>query len=77
MRVLWKRNNQTILLITHDIEEALSLGTKVAVMTKNPGTIQNIFSVPYSKKILSDESYRIEEDSEFMKQKYEILQAIS
>lgn len=77
LRILWKRNDQTILLITHDIEEALSLGTKVAVMTKNPGTIQSIFSVPYSEKILNDKDYRIEEDIEFMKQKYEILKAIS
>jgi len=77
LRILWKRNKQTILLITHDIEEALSLGTKVIVMTKNPGKIQSVFSVPYSEKILSDETYHIEEDSEFMKQKYTILKEIS
>lgn len=77
LRVLWKKNNQTILLITHDIEEALLLGTKVAVMSKNPGTIQSVFSVPYSEKVLNDKNYRIEEDSEFMKQKYAILKAIS
>lgn len=77
LRALWKKNNQTILLITHDIEEALLLGTKVAVMSRNPGTIQSIFSVPYSEKVLSDKNYCIEEDNEFMKQKYAILKAIS
>lgn len=46
-------------------------------MTKNPGKIQSVFSVPYSEKILSDETYHIEEDSEFMKQKYTLLKEIS
>ncbi|UJF16377.1 hypothetical protein LZ578_04455 [Jeotgalibaca sp. MA1X17-3] len=68
-----EKNDQTILLITHDIEEALSLGTKVAVMTKNPGTIQSVFSVPYSERILADKDYHIEEDNEFMKKNMKFL----
>lgn len=37
---LWQQTNITILMITHDIEEAIFLAQRVYVMSARPGTIQ-------------------------------------
>ncbi len=42
---LWEKTKKTILMVTHDIEEAIFLSDKVALMSKNPGRIKEIISV--------------------------------
>ena len=47
MRRIWHENKITVLFITHDIEEALLLGSKVAVMTAGPNaSIKSILDIP-------------------------------
>ncbi len=43
---LWQETNLTILLITHNIEEAVFLGQKIFVMSECPGTIIKKLSNP-------------------------------
>jgi len=42
---LWEEIRGTIVLVTHDVEEALLLADRVAVMTARPGTIKLVESV--------------------------------
>lgn len=42
---LWRRFEQTILFITHDVEEALYLADRVIVLSERPGRIQHIVEV--------------------------------
>lgn len=46
---IWDKNKQTVLLITHDIEEALILADKIYVLTARPATIKAEVDVPFPR----------------------------
>ncbi|WP_461205778.1 ABC transporter ATP-binding protein [Clostridium sp. DL1XJH146] len=77
VRSIWRENNSTIFLITHDVDEALSLGTRVLVMSKRPGTILKEFNVNFTQKIFDDNSKRVMYDEEYFNLKNEILDIIN
>ena len=77
LRTLWHKGDQTFFLITHDIDEALSLGTRVMVMSKNPGQIIKEYHLDFQNKISNDDDYIATLDPEFISIKNEILELIS
>lgn len=77
MRTLWSDSKQTVFLITHDIEEALKLGTRIIVMGKESGNVLVEKKINFSQKILSDKTYNIDEDPKFLADKMELFQLIS
>lgn len=42
---IWEVERTTMVLVTHDIDEAIFLGDRVVVMSSQPGTIKNIVPV--------------------------------
>lgn len=42
---IWRESQATIVFVTHSIEESLSLGTQVAVMSARPGCIRELIQV--------------------------------
>jgi len=46
---VWERHHQTVLFITHDIEEALLLADTVCVMTARPGRIKKRIAVELAR----------------------------
>lgn len=48
---LWSRdeNRKTVLFVTHDVDEAILLSDKIAVMTPCPGRIKEIVDVPFPR----------------------------
>jgi NitT/TauT family transport system ATP-binding protein len=46
---LWKKLSHTILFVTHDVTEAVTLADRILVMEKNPGRISHDIAVPLSR----------------------------
>ncbi len=59
---VYDKSQKTIFFITHDLEEAIFLGTRVVVMTTRPGRIKKMIEVdiprPRDYRVLSSERYR-------------------
>ncbi|OWT71492.1 MULTISPECIES: ABC transporter ATP-binding protein [unclassified Achromobacter] len=58
----WARARTTILFVTHDVEEALLLGTRILVMSARPGRIREEIRVPFAtprdaETLATDPSY--------------------
>ena len=43
-----KNENKSVILVTHDISEAIAMGDKVAVLSKRPSTIKNEYKIDLS-----------------------------
>lgn len=43
---LWKQKNSTMLFITHDLVEAITLSDQIIIMTRRPGRVKHIYNVP-------------------------------
>ncbi|MBP5249353.1 MAG: ABC transporter ATP-binding protein [Lachnospiraceae bacterium] len=42
---IWQSQKKTMILVTHDIDEAIYLGDRVVVLSSRPGTIRNVIKV--------------------------------
>lgn len=42
---LWQREKKTMIFITHDVSEAVYLGTRVVLFSPRPGRVSNIYSI--------------------------------
>lgn len=75
VRKIWKDDQNTIFMITHDVDEALSLGTRLLVMSKSPGTIIQEFTVDFCDRI-DKRTGRVQVDASYLALKEEILDLI-
>ncbi len=46
---IWERSGKTVVFITHSVEEALTLGDRVIVMSARPGRIAADIAVPFGR----------------------------
>lgn len=63
LRIL-EEERHTVLLITHDVEEAIHLADRIVVLSPRPATIQKIFDVPFThpRKLSTLEAQTLKED---------------
>jgi len=69
---LWERHHQTVLFVTHDIEEAILLADRVCVMTARPGRIKKSIAV----RIPRPRSIELTTSPEFNALRREVLELI-
>ncbi|MBI9009018.1 MAG: ABC transporter ATP-binding protein [Tenericutes bacterium] len=73
IRELWNKNNATIFFVTHDIDEALSLATKIYVMRSGEKSIVMDYDLNYTFRLLKNPKERVYEEKEFILLKDEII----
>ncbi len=50
LRDVWKRTNTTVLMVTHDVEEALYLSQRIYAFSSHPGRVKRELRVPFGEQ---------------------------
>ncbi|MGV3727665.1 ABC transporter ATP-binding protein [Hydrogenophaga sp.] len=72
IRYVHKLEKATIVFVTHDVEEALYLGSRVVLMAPRPGRIDTVYEVPFGDQRTQD----LKHAPEFVRLKRDILDRI-
>jgi NitT/TauT family transport system ATP-binding protein len=46
---IWERERQTVLFVTHDLSEALTLSDRIILLSARPGRLKEDFAVPFPR----------------------------
>ncbi len=67
---LWGQTGLTVLLVTHDVEEAVYLSDRIALLTRRPARVAEVFAnaVPRPRKPVESR-----EDPRFLQLRHELL----
>ncbi|WP_316163107.1 ABC transporter ATP-binding protein [Bradyrhizobium sp. SZCCHNRI20481] len=69
---IWERDQKTVLFVTHDIEEAIFLGSRVLVMSARPGRIKADIKI----ELPHPRSYKVKTSPEFVALKERLVEEI-
>ncbi len=74
---VWADSKKMVFFITHSVEEALFMATKLIIMSPRPGRIEEVFDVNFSKEFFNGKSSRdIKSEPKFVKMREKILNII-
>ncbi|MCD8230286.1 MAG: ABC transporter ATP-binding protein [Clostridiales bacterium] len=76
-RKIWWDTGKTILFITHDVEEALLLGSRILVLSKRPGRLIEDIQVTFSRQIIEEGVEDIQFSEKFYKYREKLLRLIN
>ena len=70
---LWEAKQQTVVFVTHDLSEAITLADRVVVMTRRPGRVKLIYDVklPRPRDVIA-----VRESGEYLREYGEIWHAL-
>ena len=69
---IWEADRKTVLFVTHDIEEAIFMANRVAVMSARPGHLKSIVPI----ELPHPRHYRMKTTPEFSRYKAELTEEI-
>lgn len=74
---LWHETGKQVLLITHDIEEAIFMATELVLLSPGPGRVVERLPLDLSRRFVAGESCRsIKSDPRFIEQREYILSRV-
>lgn len=66
---VWRKHPKTVVMVTHDIEEAIFMADRIVVMRSHPGAIKEIIDINLPR----DRDFYIKSDPRFLQYKRDIL----
>lgn len=66
MQLIWRKTKKTVMFVTHNVSEAVVLGSKVAIFSNRPSVIKREMPIEYKRP-------RVPEDDGLMRFQQEIL----
>nr|WP_145552192.1 ATP-binding cassette domain-containing protein [Variovorax boronicumulans] len=74
----WMATQKMVFFITHDVEEALFLSTRLIVMSPSPGRISHVYDdVPFSRQFLAHgDARKVKSEPAFIRMREEVLAII-
>lgn len=74
---VWKRTEKTVFFITHSVEEALFMATRLIIMSPRPGRVTHQYKLDFCHRFLDQGNGRaIKSSVDFIKMREEILSII-
>ncbi len=74
---VWKKSKKIVFFITHSVEEALFMATRLIVMSPRPGRITHQYKLDFCHRFFeSGDARKVKSDSDFIKVREEILSII-
>ncbi|MHA0958561.1 taurine ABC transporter ATP-binding subunit [Enterobacter cancerogenus] len=74
---LWHETGKQVLLITHDIEEAVFMATHLVLLSPGPGRVVERLSLDFARRFVAGESVRsIKSDPQFIEKREYVLSRV-
>ncbi|MFV0283844.1 MAG: taurine ABC transporter ATP-binding protein [Castellaniella sp.] len=74
---VWQHTHKMFFFITHSVEEALFLGTKLIVMSPRPGRVTNTYDLDFNRRFLKERNARaIKSSPDFIQMRETVLDII-